>query len=185
MSKHKKTHNKKLDELPPERPSATRAQASNDQLKPTVDPRKTSNKTPQIRSRPMTEQMEKATQSLMQLCEEMNNFARASIDANLRSVTAAAKGWDESSRSASHMLQENISRMLSAGKTIAEAKSVRDVVTMQQDFMKDCMDLWMASTTRMSEISARTAKDVVEPVAQHANDSITRVMQKARNTQAA
>lgn len=70
--------------------------------------------------------------------------------------------------------------MMNVGKTVAEAKSVRDVVAMQQDFMKDCVDLWMASATKLSEISARTAKDVVEPVAQHANDAMTRIMQKAR-----
>lgn len=132
------------------------------------------------RSSPMTEQMEKATQSLIQICEDVNAFARATVDANLRSVTAAAKGWDESSKSAGHLVQENLSRMLSVGKTVAEAKSLRDIVTMQQDFMKDCVDLWMANANKLSEISARTAKDVVEPVTQNANDAISRIMQKAR-----
>lgn len=128
----------------------------------------------------MSEQLEKATQSLMQAYEEVNAFARASVDANLKSVTAAAKGWDESSRSAGSLVQENISRLLNAGKTVTEAKSVRDVVTLQQELMKDCVDLWMAGAAKLSEISARTAKDVVEPVAQHANDAISRIMQKTR-----
>lgn len=128
----------------------------------------------------MTEQMEKATQNMMQMYEEVNAFARAAVDANLKSVSAAAKGWDESSQSAGQMIQENLSRLLSVGKTVAEAKSVRDVVTLQQDFMKDCLDFWMAGASKLSEIGARTAKDVVEPVAQHTNDAISRIMQKAR-----
>lgn len=128
----------------------------------------------------MTEQMEKATQNLFQVYEEINAFARATVDANLKSVTAATKGWDESSKSAAHMIQENLSRLMNVGKTVAEAKSMRDVVTMQQDFLKDCVDLWMAGASKLSEISARTAKDVVEPVAQHANEAIGRIMQKAR-----
>lgn len=41
----------------------------------------------------MSEQIEKAAQSLMDMCEEMNAFARASVDANLKSVNAAARGW--------------------------------------------------------------------------------------------
>jgi phasin family protein len=128
----------------------------------------------------MTEQMEKATENLMQMCDEVNALARAAVDANLKSVTAAARGWDESSKSAGHLVQENMSRLLSVGRNVAEAKSMRDLVTMQQDFMKDCIDLWMASTSKLSEITTRTAKDVVEPVAQHANETITRMMQKAR-----
>lgn len=128
----------------------------------------------------MTDQMEKAAQSLVQIYEEVNAITRAAVDANLKSVSAAAKGWDESSKSAGYLLQENISRALSAGKTIAEAKSVRDVMTMQQDFMKDCVDLWMASASKLSEITARTAKDVVEPVAQTANDTFSRMLQKVR-----
>lgn len=128
----------------------------------------------------MSETIEKAAQGLIQLCEEVNNFALASADANFKSVSAATRCLDESSQSAGHLLQENISRMISAGKHVAEAKSINDVVAMQQDFMKDCLDLWMSGATKMSEISARMAKDVVEPVAQHANDTMSRLMQKAR-----
>ena len=128
----------------------------------------------------MNEQMEKATQGMMQMYEEINAFAKAAVDANLKSVTAAAKGWEESSKSASQMMQENMSRLMNMGKTVTEVKSMRDVVTMQQDLMKDCMDLWMAGASKLSEIGARTAKEVVEPVAQHANDAIGRMMQKAR-----
>lgn len=128
----------------------------------------------------MSEHMENATNKLMTMCEDVNEFARASVDANLKSVSAAAKGWDETSRSASHLMQENLSCLMNMGKTFGDIKSIRDIVTIQQEFLKDCMDLWMASATRLSEISARTTKNVVEPIAQHANDAISRVMQKTR-----
>ncbi len=128
----------------------------------------------------MSEQMEKATQGLMQMFEEINAFAKASVEANLKSVEAATKGWDESSKSAGHMVQENMSRLMSVGKTVAEAKSMRDVVTMQQAFLKYCVDLWMACASKFSEISTRTANDVVEPVAQHTNDAIAKIMIKTR-----
>jgi len=95
-------------------------------------------------------------------------------------VKDAAKGWDETSRSAGHMIQENVARMMSCGKTVSEAKSMTDMMSMQQDFLKDCVDLWMAGASKLSEISARTAKDVVEPVAQCANSAISSMMSKAR-----
>jgi hypothetical protein len=126
----------------------------------------------------MSEHMEQATQGMMKMYEEINAFARASVDANVKSMEAATKGWDESARSANHMMQENIARMMSISKTVAEAKSMREIVDMHQEFVKDCLDLWMAGAGKISEISARTAKDVIEPVAQHANNAISRIMQK-------
>ena len=129
----------------------------------------------------MSEHMEKASQSLMQICEEINAFTRASIDANLKAINAAAKGWNEGSKNANALLQENLSRLLSAGKTVADAKSVHDVVSLQQEFLKECVDMWVSGASRLSELSARTAKDVVEPVAQHANDAFSRIVQKTRS----
>jgi phasin family protein len=179
MSKHKKPKKKSHAGARPAKISVTKNQLESLSITKSVPYRRATQPQP-TRSPTMTEQMEKATQSLIQMCDEVNAFARASIDANLKSVTAAAKGWDEGSRSASNLLQENISRLFNAGKTVAEAKSVQDFVALQQELMKDCVDLWMASATRLSEISARTAKDVVEPVAQHVNDAFSRIMQKAR-----
>lgn len=128
----------------------------------------------------MSEQIEKATQGLLKICDEINSFARASVDANLQSVTAAAKGWNESSQSAGYLLQENISRLINAGKTVVEAKSVRDVVALQQGFVKDSVDHWVSSATKLSEISVKTVKDVVEPVAHHASEAISRIISKSR-----
>ncbi len=128
----------------------------------------------------MTEQMEKTTQNLVKMCEDVAAFARASVDANLKSVSAAAKGWDESSRNCGHLFQENISRLMNCGKNVTEAKSLQDIVSLHQEMMKECVDMWMSSAARISEIYVRTAKQAIEPVAQHANDAFGRVMSKAR-----
>jgi hypothetical protein len=153
------------------KPAKAKTKSGKATMKTVVTPIKT-------RRFPMSEHMEQAAQGMMKMYEEINAFARASVDANVKSMEAATKGWDESARSANHMMQENIARMMSIGKTVAEAKSMREIVDMQQEFVKDCLDLWMAGAGKISEISARTAKDVIEPVAQHANNAISRMMQK-------
>lgn len=129
----------------------------------------------------MSESMDDAAQKLMHLCKEVSEFARSSVDANVKSVAAAAKGWEEGSQSVGHLFHENIERLMNVGKNASSAKSVEDVVAMQRDFMKDCLELWMAGATKLSEISSRTAKDVVGPVAQNANEAISRIMQKTGN----
>ena len=103
----------------------------------------------------MSEHIEKATQSLLQFVDQIHNFARESAQANLRSVTAATKGWEESTQNACQLMRENVARLMGVGKTASEAKSVREVVDAQQAFMKDCVDLWMSGAGKISEINTQ------------------------------
>ena len=127
-----------------------------------------------------TESMEKATQGMMQAYEEFNDFTRKSVDAALRSAAAMSKGWDETARSTGGLVQESLARVASAGKTIMGAKSLREMMDMQAELMKDFFDCWMTGTGKLSEISARTTKEAIEPMAQHAGGTVSKLTQKAR-----
>lgn len=126
------------------------------------------------------ESVEKATQNLMQACEEINGMARAFGEATMQSATAMTKGWEEISRSANGILQESMARTMTASKSMMGMRDMRQVMQMQQDMMKDCMDCWMAGTGKMTEISARVSKEVVEPVAQQVSGSLTKIMSKVK-----
>jgi hypothetical protein len=129
---------------------------------------------------PSTEQMQKGAQGMMQMCEEMSNYARESMEAAMRSMAAMTKGCDETMRSTGGLMQESMERVLSAGKTIMDAKSMQEMMNMHNELMKDCFDCWMIGAGRISEISARAAKEAMEPVAQQANNAMSKMMQKSR-----
>jgi phasin family protein len=129
---------------------------------------------------PTIEQMDKATQGLMQAFEEMNVSAKAFGEAAMQSASAMSKGWEEISRSASGIMQESMARTMSAGKTLMAAKNPKEMMDMQAEFVKDCFDYWMAGTGKISEISARVTQEVIDPVAQHANATMSKIMVKTR-----
>ncbi len=129
---------------------------------------------------PSTEHMEQASQGMMQAYEDMNVLARDYMDAVMRSASAMSKGLDETIRSTSGIVQESMTRAMSASKTLTGAKNMREMMDLHAEFMKDCFDCWMAGTGKISEISARSAKEVIEPMAQHANDTISKIAQKTR-----
>jgi phasin family protein len=129
---------------------------------------------------PSTEHMQKSAQGMMQMCEEMSNYARESMDVAMRSMTAMTKGCDETVRSTGGLMQESMSRVMSASKTLLDAKSLQEMVNLHNELMKDCFDCWMTGAGRLSEISTRAAKEALEPVAQHANNAMGKMMQKAR-----
>lgn len=132
------------------------------------------------RNSTMSDQVEKATQAMANAYEEMNKYARETVDMSIRAANAFTKGWEETTRSAHALLQDNFARAMAAGKTIAAAKNIRDVVDTHNEFVKDYVDAVISNTGKITEISARVTKEVVEPIAQHATDTVSRIMQKAR-----
>lgn len=140
-------------------------------------------KTPETRRiimNPSTEQMEKMTQGLAKACEEMNAMAREHAEAAAKSVAAATKGWDEITRSTNGLMQESFARTVTVGKTLMTTKNMNDMANLQAEFFRDFFDGWMASTGKITEISVRVTKEMMDPLAQHANDAFSKIMQKAR-----
>lgn len=126
------------------------------------------------------EQMEKAAQNLMQACEEMSVIARDQMDAAMRSANACWQGCSEINQNVGGLMQESMSRAVNAGKTIMGAKNVREMMDLQNEFMKDFFDCWVSGTGKISEISARVAKETVDPLAEQANNAVNKVIQRAK-----
>ena len=116
----------------------------------------------------------------MAVYEELGTLARDHFDATIKSANAATKGWDELARSTSGILQESVARAMSASKTILGARNLREVTDLHNEVVKDIFDSWIASTGRISEISARVTQDVVTPITEHTNKAFTKIAQKVK-----
>jgi phasin family protein len=125
-------------------------------------------------------QMEDTTQGLMKAYEEIGAVARDHMDAAIRSANAAWGGYTEISQNMNGLFQESLARAVSAGKTMMSAATVREIMDMHADYVKDCFDCWVAGTGKLSEISARVSKEAFDPLAQQTNDAIAKMMQKAK-----
>lgn len=129
---------------------------------------------------PQTEQIQKATQSVMSAYEEIGSLARDHLDATIKSASAASKGWDELARSTNGIFQESLARVVSSSKTILGARSLREVADLQNEIVKDMFDSWVASANKISEISARVTQDVVAPITEHTNTAFHKIAQKVK-----
>ena len=126
------------------------------------------------------DQMDKATQSLIQMLEDINSMACQSMDVAMKSAAAVSKGLDETTRSATTLMQDSYNKAISASKTAMNVKSIPELMDLQAEFMKDCLDSWIAGGGRISEISARATKEAIEPMTQYANSTISKIVQKSR-----
>ena len=125
-------------------------------------------------------QMEKATQSLVQACEEISNMAREQVDAAMRAATVCWQGASEINQNMNGLVQESVSRAVNAGKTIMGARTMREAMELQNDFMKDFFDCWVAGTGKISEIGARVTKQAVDPLAEQANSAMSKIAQRTK-----
>ncbi|MDX2027435.1 MAG: phasin family protein [Alphaproteobacteria bacterium] len=127
------------------------------------------------------DQVNQATQNFAQACQEASSIAREHVDATVKSAALAWEGCTEINQNLNGLVQESLSRALSAGKTMMGARTLREVMDLQADFMRECFDSWVAGTGKISEISARVTKDAMEPIANQANNAISKFAQKARS----
>ena len=129
--------------------------------------------------------MEQTTQSAMQFYQEIGTLARESLDVALKSIAALTKGLDETARSANGIAQENFARVVTASKTLAGARTPRELMDLHTEFTKDCSDFWMEGASRLSQIVARVTKDAMDPMTQHANNAFSKILQKTTLNKAA
>jgi phasin family protein len=124
------------------------------------------------------EHIEKATQGMMKACEDASGMARDHMDAAMKAASVVGKGMEEIVRNASNMIQESMARGAEVSKHMMSAKSMPEALNAHSEFMKDCFDTWVATTGKISEISARTAQEAISPIAEHTNNAINKFKQK-------
>ena len=112
--------------------------------------------------------------------ENINASVATYINAVNKSNTAMWQGVEEITRSLSGLSQESFARAVSAYSMLASAKSPQEALETHTDFVKESFDSCVASSSKVSEISVRTAQDALNPLTQHANDAIHTVMKKTR-----
>jgi len=117
---------------------------------------------------------------IFKACEDMGALTRDQMDATIKSAAALSKGLDEIMQNTQHLLQDNISRSMTAGKTMMNARTLPEITDMQQELMKEMFETWVAVTGKLSQISARLTQEVMAPMSDHANNAIGKMTQKMR-----
>jgi len=122
----------------------------------------------------------KFAETLTSTVEQANAMTTAYVNAATKSSTAAWQGIEELTRDVTATLQDSYARSVSAFKTMLSAKSPQEAADTHAEFLKDCFDGVVASSGKLSETSMRIAKGTMEPLTQHANDTVAAVMKKVK-----
>lgn len=127
------------------------------------------------------EQMERASKKLAEMAEQMAAMQREAAGAMTQAMTTATKGAEETGRTMMTMMQNSTEQAMALGKSLMNAKTMRDYMDLQTNFAKQMMDSWLADSQKCGEISTRTTQEAIQPLTQRMTEVMNRFTTETTN----
>ena len=108
-------------------------------------------------------------------CDTLTATLRDQVDCALRSTTALSQGWEEWARHTTNLLQESLTRSVQISQNIPHIQSVNDLLTLQQNWLRDTVAFWSFGTHRLADILTRTTQQTLEPVTQQTHKALQKI----------
>lgn len=118
------------------------------------------------------EQFEKTTAQLLKGYEDLQATSKANVDALLESSAIAAKGAEDLGREVVAYSQSVLDQSITTGKALLTAKSLQEVVELQNSFLKSSFDAFVAEATRIQELSVKVTNDALAPLSSRVNATV-------------
>ncbi|MEQ7155192.1 phasin family protein [Brevundimonas aurifodinae] len=108
----------------------------------------------------LREGMEKTTASLA----ELSAHSKSNLEALTASATAAQKGAEALSAQALSYGKTSWEHSVAAAQSIAQARSVQELIELQTNFAKSAMETYLSEVTKMTETLTGSVKDSFKPI---------------------
>jgi phasin family protein len=118
----------------------------------------------------LREGMEKTSASLAELSVQ----SKHNLEALTASATAAQKGAEALSAQALSYTKSSWEHGIAAAQTIAQARSVQEMIELQTNFAKSAMETYLSEVTKMTETLTGSVKDSFKPI----NERVTATVEK-------
>jgi phasin family protein len=95
---------------------------------------------------------------------DMNAQSKKNLEAIVASATASAKGAEAMGAQAMAFSKAMFDAQVSAAKSLSGAKSLQEVVELQNAFAKSTLETYMSEFGKMSETFSASMKESVKPI---------------------
>jgi phasin family protein len=106
---------------------------------------------------------------------ELNAHSKKNLEAMVASVTAAAKGAETVGARAIAFSRKSVEDQIAAGKALAGAKSVQEVVELQTTFAKTALESLVAEVNEMAGAVSGSVKEAMSPINERVTAMVERV----------
>ncbi|WP_164156346.1 phasin family protein [Sandarakinorhabdus rubra] len=105
-----------------------------------------------------------AVEASMKSLDELNDMARANIDALIASARVATTGVEQVMNRLTEVSKASFEETTAMVKKLAAAKTPNELMQLQSDFAKAQFDSAVAEYSKLTEMMVKLAGDVMEPV---------------------
>lgn len=126
------------------------------------------------------EHIEKTSKEFMSRMEEAATFNRSNMEAMVEAANVWAEGTKDISQALFTSLQQSLQQAMQTGKAMLGVKSLRDVVELQNEYVKSTLDSVMSESTRISEIAVRCTTEAAEPLNARVTEVVEKISERAK-----
>lgn len=116
--------------------------------------------------------VEKASQSMFKGYDQINSLAQGNYEAVTKSFGIISKGLEDVSKAWADYTKVSVDTTMSFGKQVLGAKSLNEFVDLQNTFTKSAFDTFVAESTKISEMSVKTASEAIEPIKARVDEAV-------------
>jgi phasin family protein len=113
------------------------------------------------------------------LLEDLAVLGKGNLDAVVQSNTVIAKGFEEISREFMSLAQASLETAASATKALFGAKTLQDVIALNNDYAKTSLDTFLANSTKLGDMGMKVANEALQPISKRVNVTIEKLAKPA------
>jgi phasin family protein len=107
--------------------------------------------------------------------QDAANIGQEQVEALVKSGTILAKGMEDIMKTVMNIAQSSTEKSQEAAKAMMSCKTLNEFTEAQTKLAQSSFDDFMATATKLSELSIKVATDSLEPI----NDQVGKAMKKA------
>ncbi len=124
-----------------------------------------------------TEQVKGKIDQALKAFEDAGASSKDTYEAFVASFNIAVKGVEGVSAETAAYTKKAVEDLVSTSKAVVGAKSLREVVDIQNDYTKAAFDAFLAFTNKIGEMTVQFTQDAIEPVSRQLGTSFKKFAQ--------
>jgi phasin family protein len=113
------------------------------------------------------------------LLEDFATLGKGNLDAVVEANAVIAKGLEQMTREFVSYAQASLESAASATKALFGAKTLQDVIALNNDYAKVSLDSFIANSTKLGDMGMKVANEALEPISQRVNLTIEKLAKPA------
>ena len=118
------------------------------------------------------ENMDKASEAAFKGYDQYASVAKGHYDAVAKSFDILHKGFEDVSKAWYAYTRTSVDAGVDFSKKVMGAKSVNEVVDLQNEYAKTSFDSFVAESTKLSEMTVKTANEAIEPIKARVDETV-------------